>query len=77
MDSSPCGAWAKAVAAEFERDALKEAGLTDGHCRRIQAILVRAGEGAARMTPNATKARGYLARILSVSTGESIPAFTV
>lgn len=68
---------AKAVAADFERDALKEAGLTDDRCRKIQAILVRAGEDAAKMTLNATKARGYLAQILSVSTGEDMPAFTV
>lgn len=68
---------AKSVAAELEREALKEAGITDENCRKIQAILVRAGEDAAKMTLNAAKARGYLAEILAVSTGEDMPAFTV
>lgn len=68
---------AKAVASEFEREALKEAGLTDERCRKIQAILVRSGEDAAKMTLNAAKARRYLAEILTISTGEDMPAFTV
>ena len=68
---------AKSIAAEFEREALKEAGITDERCRKIQAVLVRVGEDAVKMTLNAAKARTYLAEILSISTGEDIPAFTI
>lgn len=68
---------AKNAAAEMERDDLKKAGITDERGRQIQAILVRAGEDAVKMTLNATKARVYLAEILKVSTGEDMPQFTV
>lgn len=68
---------AKAIAAEMEREARKEAGMTDERSRKIQAVLVRAGEDAVKMTLNASKARTYLAEILSISTGEDMPAFTV
>lgn len=62
---------------EFEREALKEAGLEDERCQKIQAVLVRVGEDAAKLTLNASKARLYLADILSISTGEDMPAFIV
>lgn len=68
---------AKIAAAEMERDDLKKAGITDERGRQIQAILVRAGEDAVKMTLNATKARVYLAEILKISTGEDMPQFTV
>lgn len=68
---------AKAIAAEMEREARKEAGMTDERSRKIQAVLVRAGEDAVKMTLNASKARTYLAEILSISTGEDMPVFTV
>lgn len=68
---------ARNAAADLEREDLKKAGLTDERCRQIQAILVRVGEDAVRMTLNATKARAYLTEILKVSTGEDLPHFTI
>lgn len=68
---------AKSRAADFEREALREVGISDERCRKIQAILVRAGEDATKMTLNASKARAYLAEILSISSGEDMPEFTI
>lgn len=68
---------AKNAAAEMEREDLKKAGITDERGRQIQAILVRAGEDAVRMTLNATKARAYMTEILKISTGEDMPQFTI
>lgn len=68
---------AKAAAAELERQALVEAGLSDDRCRRIMAIVTRAGEDATRMTLNASKARKYIAELVQISTGEDIPEFSI
>jgi len=68
---------AKIAAAELERQALAEAGLSDDRCRRIMAIVTRAGEDATRMTLNASKARKYIAELVRISTGEDIPEFSI
>lgn len=77
--STDCTSRAKALiaAVKLEQDERKGAGAGEDRSRRIQAVLVKAGEEAIRETLNAARAREYLAEMVRISTGEDLPAFTV
>ncbi len=68
---------AKRRAEKMEAEARRAAGLSGEKANAIHAVVVKAGEDAAKERLTLAKARRYIAELLQLSGGEEISEFTV